>query len=81
MVWTRKKKQSNRRLHSQVDDSDQDIIIDNTMRIRQENGKIREGTVDQEFTVHNSDIYPTANENLVNVKTLERLFIDELIRK
>ena len=48
MVSTRKKKQSNRRLLSQLDDYDQDIIIGNAASERQEN---IEGTYDQGFTV------------------------------
>ena len=43
MVSTRKKGQSNRRLLSQLDDFDQDIIISNTVSDRQENAKVSEG--------------------------------------
>ena len=39
---------------------------------------MNEGTVDQEFTVHNSGSYLAANENLVKVKTSAR-FINERI--
>ena len=54
-VSTRKKRQSNRRLRSQLDDFDQDIIIGNTASDRQENTTVIEGTGDREFTVGSPD--------------------------
>ena len=51
MVSTRKKRQSNRRLLSQLDDPDQDNIIGNYMSDRQENVVVNEGNVDKDFTV------------------------------
>ena len=71
MVSTLKKKQSIRRPLSQLDDFDQDIVSDNTACDRQENATVNEGTGDQEFTVDITGSCLTANENAVNVKTLE----------
>ena len=50
MVSTRKKRQSNRRLLSHLDDFDQDTIIGNAARERQENFVVDEGTKDRDFT-------------------------------
>ena len=77
MVSTRKRR-SNRRPLSQLDDFDQDIIIGNTLSNKQENPSVNEGTVDQEFTVGNSDSYSGVNENWVKVKTLERFFNERI---
>ena len=74
MVSTCKKKQSNRRLLSQLGKFDQDFIIGNTASDRQEKTAAIEGTGDQEFTVRSPDSSLTVNENAVNVKTLERRF-------
>ena len=38
---------------------------------RQENNTVNEGTVDQEFTVGNSDSSPAVTETVVNVKNLK----------
>ena len=46
MVSNRKKRQSNRRLFSQLDDFDQGIVFDNTVNDRQENATVNEGTGD-----------------------------------
>ena len=78
MVSTRKKRQSDRKLLRQLDDFDRDNIIDSTVSDRQENATVNEGTVDQEFTVGTSDSNPAVNENLVNVKTLERCFKERI---
>ena len=51
MVSSRKKRQSNRRLLSQLDDFDQDVIIGNAGSERQENILVNEGTNDRDFTV------------------------------
>ena len=74
MVSTRKKLQSNRRLLRQLDDLDRNIIFGNAASDRQQNVVVNEGTNDQEFTVNNTDNNLAVNENLVNVKTLERCF-------
>ena len=55
MVSTRKKRQSNRRHLSQLDDSDQDMIIGNNVSERQENVVVNEGTNDRGFTVGTSN--------------------------
>ena len=46
MVPTGKKRQSNRRFLSHLDDFDQDNIIGNTLSDWRENATINEGTVD-----------------------------------
>ena len=51
MFSTRKKRQSNKRLLSQLDDFDQDMINGNAAIERQENVVVNEGTNDQDFTV------------------------------
>ena len=68
MVSTRKNRQSNRRLLSQLDDYDQDIFIGNAARERQENVIVNEGTNDRDFTVGTSCNSSATNENMVNVK-------------
>ena len=78
MVSTRKKKQSKRRLFSQLDDFDQNIIIGNTASKRQENNKINESTNDRVFTVGTSGNILTTNETTVNVKTLEKCFNENI---
>ena len=74
MVSTRKKRQSNKRLLSQLDDFDQDMIIGNAASERQENVVVNEGTNDQDFTVGTSNVSSIVDENALNVKTLERCF-------
>ena len=81
MVSSHKKRQSNRRLLSQLDDFDQDIIIGNTPIDRQENAAVNESTGDQKFTVDNPGNSLTAIENVVNVKTLERCFNEKINRE
>ena len=78
MVSTRKKRQSNRKLLSQLDDFDQDVIIGNTASERQENVVVNEDTNDRDFTVSNSSNNTTVNESAVNVKTLERCFNERI---
>ena len=46
MVSTRKKRQSNKRILSQLDDFDQDMKIGNNVSDRQENATASEGTGD-----------------------------------
>ena len=48
------------------------------MRNRQENATVNESTVDQEFTVENSDSNSGAKENLVNWEILERCFFERI---
>ena len=74
MVSTHKKRQSNRRLLSQLDDFDQDVIFGNAASERQENIVVNEGTNDRDFTVSTSSIEITVNESAAIVKALERCF-------
>ena len=61
MVSTRRKRRSNKRLPSQLDDFDQDMIIGNAFSERQENAVVNEGTNDRDFTVSTSN-----NDSIVN---------------
>ena len=81
MVSTRKKRQSNKRFLSQLDDFDQDMIIGNAASERQENIVVNEGTNDQDFTVGTSNVSSIVNENALNVKTLERCFNEKIDRE
>ena len=81
MVSTRKKRQSNKRLLSQLDDFDQDMIIGNTASERQENVVVNEGTNDRDFAVRNSSNNTAVNESAINVKTLEGVLTRGLIEK
>ena len=81
MVSTRKKRQSNKRLLSQLVDFDQDMIIGNALSERQENVVVNEATDDRDFTVSNSSNSTTVNESAMNVKTLERCFNERIDRK
>ena len=81
MVSTRKKRQTNKRLLSQLDDFDQDMIIGNAVSERQENVVVNEGTNDRDFPVSISSNNTAVNESVVNVKTLERCFNDRTDRE
>ena len=81
MVSTRKKKQSNKRLLSQLDDFDQDMIIGNTASERQENVVVNEGTNDQHFTVGTSNVSTAMSKNAMTVKTLEKCFNERIDRE
>ena len=81
MVSTRKKRQSNKRLLSQIDDFDQDMIIGNAASERQENVVVIEGTNDQDFNVGTSNVSSIVGENALNVKTLERCFNERIDRE
>ena len=81
MASTLKKRQSHRRFFSQLDEIDQDIILGNTVRERQENIIVKEGTSDRDFTVGTSGNNLKTNENTVNVKTLERCFNERIDRE
>ena len=81
MISTRKKKNSNRRLLSQIDDFDQDIIIGNATSERQENIAVVEGTNDLDFTVGTSNNILVTSENTVTVKTLEKCINERIDRK
>ena len=81
MVSTRKKSQSNRRLLSQLDDFDQDMIIGNAVSERQENVVVNEGTNEENFTVGTSSNDSIIDGNAMNVKTLERCFNERIDRE
>ena len=81
MVSTRKKRQSNKRLLSQLDDFDQDMIIGSAVNDRQGNAVDNEGTNDRNFTVSTSNKGSVINESAVNVKTLERCFNERIDRE
>ena len=78
MVSTRKKRQSNRMLLSQLDDFDQDMVFGNAASERQENLVVNEGTKDRDITVGTSSNNTAINESMVNVKTLEKCLTKEL---
>ena len=81
MVSTRKKRQSNRRLFSQLDGFNQDIKIGNSASERQENIIVNEGTNHRYSTVGTSSDNLVTNENTVKVKTLERCFNERIDRE
>ena len=78
MVFTSKKRQSNRRFLSQLDDFDQDMFIGNAVSERQENAVVNEGTNDRDFTVGTSNNDSVINRNAMSVKTLERCFNERI---
>ena len=81
MVSTRKKRQSNKRLLSQLDNFDQDMIIGNTVRESQENAVVNEETNDRDFTVDTSNDDSVINGSVMSVKTLERCFNERIDRE
>ena len=81
MVSTRKKRKSNKRLLSQLDDFDQDMIIGDAVSERQENAVVNEGTNDRDFTVGTSNNDSIVNGNAMSVKTLERCFNERIDRE
>ena len=68
MVSIRKKRQSNRRLLSQLDDFDQDMIIGNAASERRESIVVNEGANGRDFTVGTSSKNTANNESTVVVK-------------
>ena len=81
MVSTRRKRQSNKWLLSQLDDFDQDMIIGNAVSERQENAVVNEGTNDRDFTVSTSNNDSVVNGNAMSGKTLERCFNERIDRE
>ena len=81
MVSTRKKRQSNKRLLSQLDDFDRDMIISNAVSERQENDVVNEGTNDPDFIVSTSNNDSVVNGNAMSEKTLERCFNERIDRE
>ena len=81
MVSTRKKRQSNKRQLSQLDDFDQDMIIGNTVSESQENAVVNEGTNNRDFTVGTSNNDSVITGNAMGMKTLERYFNERIDRE
>ena len=81
MVSTRKKRQSNRRFLSQLDDFDQDMIIGNATSERQEKTVVNGSTDDRDFTVSTSNKDSVVNGNAMSAKTLERCFNEKIDRE
>ena len=81
MVSTRKKRQSNKMLLSQLDDFDRDMIIGNAVSERLENVVVNEGTDDQDFTVGTSNNDSVVKGSAMTVKTLERCFNERIDRE
>ena len=81
MVSTREKRQSNKRLLSQLDEFDQDMIIGNAVSERQENAVVNEGTNDRDFTVGTSNNNSVINGSALSVRTLERCFNERIDRE
>ena len=81
MVSTHKRRQSNRRLLSQLDDFDQDMIIGNAVSERRENTVVNEGTNDRDFTVDTSNNNSVVSGNAMSVKSLERCFNERIDRE
>ena len=81
MVSTRKKRQSNRRLLSQLDDFDQEMIIGNAASERQKSTVVNEGTNDWDFTVGISNDSSIVNGNVMNGKLWKGVSTKGLIEK
>ena len=81
MASTRKKRQSNKRLLSQLDDFDRDMIIGNDVSERQESVVVNASTDDRDFTVGTSNNDSVVNGNAMSVKTLERCFNERIDRE
>ena len=81
MLSTRKKRQSNRKLVSQLDEFDQIMVIGNAASERQRNVVVNEGSNDRDFTVGVSGNNSVVNGNAMNVKTLERCFNEKIAEK
>ena len=81
MVSTRKKRQSNRKIFSQLDDFDQGMVIGNPVSERQENIVANEGTNARDFTDDTSSKNIAIIESTANVKTLERCFNERIDRE
>ena len=81
MVSTCKKRQTTRRLLSQLDGFDQNAIIGNAVNGSQGNTVVNEATKDRDFTIDASSNSLAINESTVNVKTLERCFNERIDRE
>ena len=81
MISTRKKRQQNRRVRSQIDNSNQDIIFGDAVSSWQQNFMVNNGSGDQEITGESNDGIITTIENTVNVQTLGKCFNGKIGRK
>ena len=81
MISIRKKRQSNRRLLSQLDDFDQNMSFGNAVSEGQENAVVNEGTNDRDVTVGVSNDSSDVNRNAMSVKVLERCFNERIDRE
>ena len=81
MVSTRKKGQSSRRLLSQLDDFDRNVVIGNAAGGTQENIVVNEGTNDRDLTVGTSGNNTVGIESTMNVKTLKKNFNERVDRE
>ena len=81
MVSTRKKRKSNKKLLSQLDDFDQYMVIGNAASERQENIVVNEGTNDRDFTTGSSSNNSAVNGITMIVKTLESCFNERIDRE
>ena len=81
MVSTQKKKQSNRRLLSPLDDFDRDVSIGDAPNSGQQNVRLKEGNIDQQFTANKSGSLSTTKENTAHVQALERCFNGRIDRR
>ena len=69
-----KKGQQNKKLLSQLDNCDQDVITGNKADDGNQNVLANGSPVNREFTVNSNDCLSTMNENAVNMKALENCF-------
>ena len=81
MDSTRSKRQSNKRILSQLGDFDQDIIFGNAASESQGNTVVNDCTKDRYLTIDSSSSNIAINESTVNVKTLERCFNERIGRE
>ena len=72
---------ANRRLLSQLDDFDQDIIHGNAASESHENTVVNEVTNYRDLTVRTSTNNSATNESTVHVKTLEKFFNERIDRE
>ena len=78
MVSTRTKRQSNKRILSELDGFDQDVIIGKATSERQEDIMVNEGTKERDFTVGTSSKDTVIIQTAVNVGTLERCLKEKI---
>ena len=81
MVSTRKKRYQSRRLLSQLDEIDQNVIFGDAMKIERQNVLISSGFTECEFTVITNASKSLTKENAVDVLTLEECFTNRFDRE